>query len=195
MRLDDFLRHFVLAAAAADRRYVRTQDPRDIQAGIQVWEGLVDAGGLEEAEPRELVDALLAASMLYSRRYELRRDREDLARALSFLEEARPHIAPGSFADLQARMSTAACLLTRFQAQHGAEDLDRAVALLTGLLDTEAGAEAAANLGRALLTRHALGGDPDDLRDGRALLGLATAEMPADHPARRDVELALRSAG
>ena len=40
-----------------------------------------------------------------------------------------------------------------------------------------------------------LTGDPDDLHAGRALLGRATAEMPADHPARADVELALKAAG
>ena len=47
----EFLRHFVLAAAAADRRFARTQDARDIHAGITVWESLVDAGGLGESAP------------------------------------------------------------------------------------------------------------------------------------------------
>ena len=63
------------------------------------------------------------------------------------------------------------------------------------LLGTDASALAAANLGRALLARHELTGEPGDLRDGRRLLGRASAEMPHDHPARRDVELALRAAG
>jgi hypothetical protein len=62
-------------------------------------------------------------------------------------------------------------------------------------METEAGALAAANLGRALLARHSLGGDAADLREGRRLLGMATAAMPADHPARADVELAFRAAG
>jgi hypothetical protein len=193
MRLDRFLRHFVLAAAAADRRYVRAQDAGDIHAGIMVWESLVDGGALGEAEPAQLVEALLAASMLYARRFEVLRAREDLTIALRLLEDAREHVEPGSFADLQARMSTAAWLMLRFQAERSAEDLDGAISVWTSLMVTEAGPLAAANLGRALLARHALTGDPGDLRDGRLLLGMASEEMPADHPARRDVELALKS--
>jgi hypothetical protein len=195
MRLHEFLRHFVSAATAADRRYVRTQDPRDIFAGIAVWESLIDAGGLEESAPATLVDVHLAASMLYTRRYEVRRGEQDLSCALRWLDEARPHVAPGSFADLQARMSLAALLMMRFRAEGGADDLDRAISVWTDLMETEAGPLAAANLGRALLARHAADGDPADLREGRRLLGMATAEMPADHPARADIELAYRAAG
>jgi hypothetical protein len=195
MRLDRFLRHFVLAAAAADRRYARTQDPRDIHAGIAVWERLVQDGGLGESPPEELVDGHLAASMLYARRFEVGRAPADLALARRTLEFARRHARPGSFADLQVRMSTAAWLMLRFQSGRAAADLDDAIALWTALLETDAGALAAANLGRALLDRHELGGDEQDLRDGRLLLGLATEEMPGDHPARPDVELALRTAG
>ncbi|MDA0162179.1 hypothetical protein OM076_18045 [Solirubrobacter ginsenosidimutans] len=195
MRLDDFLQHFVNAAAAADRRYVRTQDPRDVLAGITVWESLVDGGGLEELPASMLIEANLAASMLYTRRHEVHRSEEDLDRALRWLDEARAYIVPGSFADLQARMSLAAMLMMRFRARHGAHDLDRAISVWTGLMDTEAGPLAAANLGRALLARHATTGDIADRREGRRLLGMATAEMPADHPARADVELALRAAG
>ena len=159
---------------AADRRYARTQDAADIHAGIKVWEGLVDGGALGEAEPGELVEPLLAASMLYARRFEVQGGPEDLTLALRYLEDAREHVEPGSFADLQARMSRAACLLARYQAERRAEDLDAAIAVWTGLLDTDARALAAANLGRALLTR----GGADDCREGRRLLGLASAEMP-----------------
>jgi hypothetical protein len=91
-------------------------------------------------------------------------------------------------------MSLAALLMTRFRAQRGADDLDRAISVWTDLMETEAGPLAAANLGRALLARHALAGDAEDRREGRRLLGMATAAMPADHPARADVELALRTA-
>jgi hypothetical protein len=195
MRLHEFLRHFVSAATAADRRYVRTQDPRDILAGIGVWESLVDAGGLEESSPSDLVDAYLTVSMLYTRRYEIRSGEEDLSNALRYLDQARPHVHEGSFADLQARMSLAALLMMRFRAQDDADDLDRAISVWTQLMDTEAGPLAAANLGRARLARHALAGDPSDLCEGRRLLGMATAAMPADHPARADVELAYRAAG
>jgi hypothetical protein len=194
MRLEEFLRHFVLAAAAADRRFARTQDPRDVHAGITVWESLLDSGGLGEAEPEELVEAHLAASMLYARRFEVRQASRDLALARRYLENARAHVRPGTFTDLQVRMSLAAWLMLRFHAEHAPEDLQEAIAIWTGLLVTDAGALAAANLGRALLLRHSLTGDPEDLRDGRLLLGHATEEMPADHPARADVELALRTA-
>jgi hypothetical protein len=194
MRLDEFLRHFVLAAAAADRRYARAQDPRDVHAGIMVWESLVESGGLGEARPGELVDAHLAASMLYARRFEVRQASTDLALARRYLEYARAHVRPGSFADLQVRMSSAAWLMLRFHAERDPEDLEEAIAIWTGLATTDAGALAVANLGRALLARHALFGDPQDLHDGRALLGHATEELPADHPARADVELALRAA-
>jgi hypothetical protein len=195
MRLTEFLRHFVLAAAAADRRFARTQDARDIHAGIAVWESLVDGGGLGESEPEALVDAQLAASMLYARRFEVRRREADLSLARRHLEDAREHVQPGSLADLQVRMSEAAWRMLRFQADGPPEDLDQAIEIWTGLIVTDAGTLAAANLGRALLARHALAGDPDDLHAGRSLLGLATAEMPADHPARPDIELALKAAG
>ena len=196
MRLYEFLRHFVSAATAADRRYVRTQDPRDILAGIAVWESLVDAGGLEESPPASLVDAYLAASMLYTRRYEILSGEADLSHALRYLDEARSHVLEGSFADLQARMSLAALLMMRF---HGptwrARTSIAPSPVWTELMETEAGPLAAANLGRALLARHALSGDAEDRREGRRLLGMATAAMPADHPARADVELALRATG
>ncbi len=194
MRLDEFLRHFVLAAAAADRRYARAQDLRDVHAGIMVWESLVEGGGLGESPPEELVDAHLAASMLYARRFEVQQASKDLALARRYLEYARAHVRPGSFADLQVRMSTAAWLMLRFHAEQAPEDLEEAIAIWTDLATTDAGALAVANLGRALLARHALFGDQQDLHDGRALLGHATEEMPADHPARADVELALRAA-
>ena len=195
MRLMEFLRHFVLAAAAADHRFARTQDAHDIHAGITVWESLVEAGGLGESAPEALVDAQLAASMLYARRFEVGRDEADLALARRHLEDAREHVQPGSFADLQVRMSEAAWLMLRFHAEHAPDDLDHAIEIWTGLIVTDAGTLAAANLGRALLARHALAGDPDDLHAGRSLLDMATAEMPADHPARPDVELALKAAG
>src|SRR3954453_9287187 len=73
MRLDRFLRHFVLSAQAADRRYARTQDAHEIHLGITVWESLVDGGGWEEAAPETLVAAPLAGSMLYARRFEVAR--------------------------------------------------------------------------------------------------------------------------
>jgi len=63
------------------------------------------------------------------------------------------------------------------------------------LLETDAGALAAANLGRALLTRHELSGDPEDLDLGRELLGIASVGMRQDHPALADVQHALRAAG
>ncbi len=91
----------------------------------------------------------------------------------------------GSFADLQVRMSTAAWLMVRFQAEGRQEDLDEAIAGWSRLLESDAGALAAANLGRALLARHDLTGDPADLHEGRRLLGMASAEMPSDHPALR----------
>jgi hypothetical protein len=194
MRLDEFLRHFVLAAAAADRRLARTQDATDIHAGIAVWEDLSEAGALAESEPAELVDAHLAASMLYARRFEITRVADDLSLSRRALEFARAHARPGSFADLQAQMSMAALLLLRFHAERDPAVLDAAIEVWTRLLGTDAGPLAAANLGRALLDRHELSGDAQDLHDGRLLLGHATEELPADHPARADVELALRSA-
>jgi hypothetical protein len=195
MRLEEFLRHFVVAAAAADRRFARTQDARDVHAGIAVWESLVEADGLGESEPAELVDAHLAASMLYARRFEVRQAAKDLALARRLLEFARAHARPGSLADLQVRMSTAAWLMLRFHADADPADLDEAIAIWTALLATDAAPLAAANLGRALLARHELTGSEQDLHDGRLLLGHATEELPADHPARADVELALRTAG
>src|SRR4051812_13840668 len=195
MRLDRFLRDFVLSAQAADRRYARTQDAREIHLGITVWERLLDGGGLEESTPETLVDAHLAASMLYARRFEVQPSSRDLALARRYLEYARVHVQPDSFADLQVRMSTAAWLMLRFQSERGVEDLEEAISIWTELAGTEAGALAAANLGRALLARHALSGARQDLDDGRLLLGHATEAMPADHPARAGVELALRAAG
>jgi len=195
MRLDRFLRHFVLSAAAADRRYARTHDAREIHLGITVWEDLLDGGGLGESSPETLVDAHLAASMLYARRFEVQQASRDLALARRCLEYARAHVPPGSFADLQVRMSTAAWLMLRFQSERTVDDLEDAISIWTELATTEAGALAAANLGRALLARHELSGDQQDLHDGRLLLGHATEEMPADHPARPEVELALRAAG
>src|SRR5690348_7081394 len=195
MRLDEFLRHFVLAAAAADRRFARTQDARDVHAGIAVWESLVEAGALGESEPAELVDAHLAASTLYARRFEVRQASKDLAQSRRALEFARTHAQAGSFADLQVRMSTAAWLMLRFHADHDPADLDEAIDIWTVLLATDAGALAAAHPGRALLARHEPSGAPQDLHAGRLLLDHATEEMPADHPARADVELALRASG
>jgi hypothetical protein len=198
MALHEFLGPFVSAAVAADERYVRSRDAFEICEGIEVWERLADSGALAGAEPEGLVDAYLAVSMLYARRHEVLGRSSDLSLALRYLTEARRHVEPGSFADLQARMSRAACLLVRFQADGQPEDLDGAITGWTELVDAAdagVGALAAANLGRALLVRHELAGDPGDLEDGRRLLGQATAEMPRDHPARRDVELALRAAG
>jgi hypothetical protein len=103
MRLDRFLRHFVLSAQAADRRYSRTQDAREIHLGITVWERLVDGGGLEEAAPETLVDAHLAASMLYARRFEVAQASRDLALARRCLEYARAHVLPGSFRTCRCR--------------------------------------------------------------------------------------------
>jgi hypothetical protein len=194
MRLDEFLRHCVLSAAAADRRFVRSLNARDVHAGIVVWEGLLDGGALDEAEPAALVEPYLSVSMLYARRFESAGDVEDLALALRYLEDARGHVERGSFADLQARMSTGALLLLRHQSEGSMDDLEAAIEVWTDLLITEAGPLAAANLGRALFARHALTGDPGDLRDSRLLLGMAAEEMPADHPARREIEFALKAA-
>jgi hypothetical protein len=195
MRLEDFLRHFVSAALAADRRYVRSHDAADIQAGIVVWEQLAGDPELEDLPSESLVDAYLGVSMLYARRHEALGSGEDLSLALRYLEYARRHVVAGSFADLQMQMSTAAWLMVRFQAEGRREDLDAAIAGWAGLLDSDAGALAAANLGRALLTRHDLSGDPEDRVEGLRVLGLASLEMPRDHPARADVEFALRAAG
>jgi hypothetical protein len=195
MRLDDFLRHFVGAAIAADRRYVETRDVADIEAGILVWEELATAGELGGATPEAAVDAYLSISMLYARRYEAHDGGDDLALALHYLDEARRYVVAGSFADLQVRMSTAAWLMVRFQTDGRREDLDEAIAGWSRLLESDAGAQAAANLGRALLVRHELTGDRTDLDGGRALLGMESDELPSDHPALADVQLALRAAG
>ena len=193
MALREFLGHFVGAAVAADRRYLETHDLTEIRTGIEVWESLVALGQLDGAEPETLVDAYLIVSMLYVRRAE----EGDLEQALNHLRKAQQHVAPGSFADLQSRMSEAAWLLLRFQSDGRREDLDEAIRIWGDLRDAgaEAGALAAANLGRALLIRHDLTGDPDDLRDGRRLLGLASEQMPPDHPALPEVreQLSLRS--
>jgi hypothetical protein len=195
MRLDDFLRQFVSAAIAADRRYVETRDVADIEAGIVVWEELATAGESGGATPEVAVDAYLSISMLYARRYEAQDGGDDLTLALHYLDEARRYVVAGSFADLQVRMSTAAWLMVRFQTEGRREDLDEAIAGWWGLLESRAGALAAANLGRALLVRHELTGDSADLDGARQLLGMASAEMPSDHPALADVQLALRAVG
>jgi hypothetical protein len=195
VRLDEFLRHFVGAAIAADRRYARTGDAAEVEAGISVWEALADAGELGGATPETAVDAYLSISMLYARRYEARAGGGDLSLALHYLDEARRHVVAGSFADLQVRMSTAAWLMVRFQSEGRQEDLDEAIAGWSGLLGSGADALAAANLGRALLDRHELTGDLADLQEGRRLLGMASVELPSDHPALRDVQFALRAAG
>jgi hypothetical protein len=195
MRLDEFLRHFVEAAVAADRRYAQTGDAVDVEAGIRVWEELASAGELGGATPEAAVDAYLSVSMLYARRYEARGGGGDLSLALRYLDEARRHVVAGSFADLQVRMSTAAWLMVRFQSEGRQEDLDQAIAGWSGLLGSDADALAAANLGRALLDRHELTGDLADRQEGRRLLGMASVELPSDHPALRDVQVALRAAG
>jgi hypothetical protein len=195
MRLDEFVRHFVSAAIAADRRYARTGDAADIEHGIVVWEELATAGELGGATRETAVDAYLSVSMLYARRYEARGGGGDLSLALHYLDGARRLVAAGSFADLQVRMSTAAWLMVRFQAEGRQEDLDQAIAGWSRLLGSDADALAAANLGRALLDRHDLTGDLADLHEGRRLLGMASVELPGDHPALRDVQFALRAAG
>jgi hypothetical protein len=195
MRLHEFVCDFVRAARAADRRYVRLGDAREIHAGIEVWECLVDAGGLEDLAPEALVEAHLTASMLYTRRFEACGGDGDLERAFGHLRVAQRSLVAGSRADRQARMSRAALLMLAFRSAGRTEDLDEAIALWAGLQDSgdeDAAALAAANLGRALLARHDVSGDADDLHDGRRLLGLASAEMPRDHPALPAVELALR---
>ena len=186
MALHEFLAQFVSAAVAADERYVRSRDASEIGEGIEVWERLSDSGALAGEPSETLVDARLAVAALYARR----NAPGDASRALRELGDAQPHLVRGSFADLQARMARAACHLARYRAQGGREDLEAAIAVWSQLLETDARALAAANLGRALLTR----GGADDLPEGRRLLGLASAEIPPGHPARRDVELALRAA-
>jgi hypothetical protein len=195
MRLDEFLRQFVGAAIAADRRYVRTGDAADVEAGIGVWETLATAGQLGATTPESAVDAYLSVSMLYARRYEARGGGGDLSLALHYLDQARRHVEEGSFADLQVRMSMAAWLMLRFQAEGRHEDLDEAIAGWSRLLGSDADALAAANLGRALLDRHELTGQIADLHEGRRLLGMASVDLPSDHPALRDVQFALRAAG
>ena len=194
MALQEFLSHFVRAAVVADQRFQRTREVTEIRVGIEVWETLQSADGLADSPPEALVDAYLSASMLYARRHEAEGELSDLGRALRHLEEARRLVVPGSFADLQLRMSTAAWLMARYQAGGPEEDLDEAIDAWAELIDTDAGALAAANLGRALLARHERSGDPADLRRGRELLDWASAELPHDHPVRADVELALRFA-
>ena len=174
MALHEYLGHFVSAAVAADERFVRSRDASAICDGIVVWEQLADSGALADADPGALVDAYLAVSMLYARRHEVLGRSTDLSLALRYLREARRHVEPGSFADLQERMSRAACLLVRFQADGQPEDLDEAITGWTELVDAaDAGvaALAAANLGRALLVRHELVGDPEDLRTAAGCSG------------------------
>jgi hypothetical protein len=194
MALQEFLSHFVRAAMVADQRYQRTRELAEIRLGIEVWETLQTAPGLADAPRDARIDASLAASMLYARRHEAEGALGDLGLALQHLEEARRLVIPGSFADLQVRMSTAAWLMARYQAGGPPADLDQAIAAWAELVQAGAGALAAANLGRALLARHQRSGDPADLRSGRDLLARASAELPSDHPVRADVELALRSA-
>lgn len=195
MALREYLDDFVRSAMAADRRYSRTHDAGEIRLGIEVWEQLVAAGELQEVAPAELVDAQLAASMLYARRHEVSGSKEDLGHAYRYLAEAGRHVVRGSLADLQVRMSTAAWLMARYRSGGPPEDLDRAIVGWAELVDIGAGALAAANLGRALLARHRRTGDPADLHDGRRVLGLASAQLPRDHPVLADVELALKAAG
>ena len=111
------------------------------------------------APPELVVDAYLSVSMLYARRYEAQGSDDDLALALHYLDEARRHVVAGSFADLQVRMSTAAWLMVRFQAHGRRRTSTRRSPVWSRLLDSDAGALAAANLGRALLARHELTGD------------------------------------
>jgi hypothetical protein len=195
MRLNEFLRHFVAAAIAADRRYVQTREATDIEAGIVVWEELDGAAELGGVPPDSAVDAYLSVSMLYARRHEARGGGGDLTLALHYLDKARRYVVAGSFADLQVRMSTAAWLMLRFQSEGREADLDAAIAGWSRLLGTDADALAAANLGRALLARHELTGDPADLHEARELLGTASVQMPGDHPALPDVQFALRATG
>jgi hypothetical protein len=91
-------------------------------------------------------------------------------------------------------MSTAAWLMARYQSGGPPEDLGQAISGWAELVETDAGALAAANLGRAPLARHDRTGDPADLHDGRRVLGMASEQLPRDHPALADVELALRRA-
>ncbi|HWK29356.1 MAG TPA: hypothetical protein VNS09_22525 [Solirubrobacter sp.] len=193
MRLEDFLRHFVAAAEAADLRFARTQHTGDIRAGIELWEQLADA--VDEAPPELGVRARLAAAALYSRRFEVQGGAGDLVAARRELDAAREHIAPGSRADFQARMALAAWLVLRYRAEREPADLDAAIALWRELRPTPAGALAAANLGRALLARFSLTGERADLEEAQRLLGVASSEMPRDHPALPDVRLALRTSG
>ena len=191
MALHEFLADFVAAAAAADAHFVRTGDAHDIREGIAVWEQLTATDALAGARSGALVDAYLAVSMLYARRQES----GDLSLALRYLQEARRYIVPGSFADLQARMSRAGCLLVRYQADREREDLDGAIEGWTRAARHRRERAGGGQPRARAAGRHELTGEPGDLRDGRRLLGRASAEMPHDHPARRDVELALRAAG
>src|SRR4051812_38938246 len=88
MRLDRFLRHFVLSAQAADRRYARTQDAREIHLGTGVGKTLRARGGGEEGAPEPLAAPPPAAWMLSPRRFELAQASRDLALARRYLEYA-----------------------------------------------------------------------------------------------------------
>ena len=173
MALEEFLGHFVSAAVAADRRYVGLRDlsvhPRG-DRGLGAARGERRAGG---RAARALVDAQLAASALYVRR---RRLGATWTLALRTLDEAQRHLAPGSIADLQARMSQCRVPDLRYRAEGRVGGPDGAIATWSGLLATDARALAAANLGRALLTR----GGADDLPKAAGCWGLASAEMPPE---------------
>ena len=132
--------------------------------------------------------------MLYARRHEAEGELSDLGCALRHLEEARRLVVPGSFADLQVRMSTAAWLMARYQAGGPAEDLDEAIAAWAELVDTDAGALAAANLGRALLARHDAAAIPPICAAGANCWAGRRPSFRVTIRVRADVELALRSA-
>jgi hypothetical protein len=191
MEVDDFLRHFARAAAAADRRYLRTGDPADVLAGLLVWEELAGAGGLEAGGPA-LVEARLGVAVLEVRRAEALAELDGLDAALDHLAWVRGRVQEGSPADLQARMALAAVHLQRFRYGGGdAGELDAAIAGWCGLLATDAGPAVAANLGRALLDRHARTGSEADARHGRALLDAAAGGLAPGHPALAGVRAAL----
>lgn len=199
----DVLAHFNGAAIAADREFLRTQDASKLRQGIDVWKRLVATGRLIELPPESLVQAYITVSMLYARRYELDTASEDLELAFRYLREAQRHVIPGSADDLLARISSASWLMLRFEADHDPADLDQAIA---GWLEVHELAPAnaadrgvaAANLGRALLIRQGLNGSREDLRVGRAMLLVASGELPPEHPAlpivhRQLASLALKS--
>lgn len=185
--------HFVGAAIGADKRFLRTQDPREIRSGIDIWEQLVASGKLSQLPPESLIQAYVIVGMLYARRHEVDHHSEDLDLAFRYLHEARRHVIPGSSEDLSARMSAAAWLMLRYETGKDPQDLDQAI---TGWMEVrdvspmEAvdRAVAAANLGRALLLRYRTTGSRDDERLGSEMLHTAVRELPRDHPARPIVQ-------